>query len=767
MSDNNLLERARALAGSTAFVALPLAAVAPAANAVTLLTDYSVVGEYSNSGWFMSWLDDAAADATPLGNGFKLTGSKTITDSLFWRWDDNVQATVRRYDVTGMAFAWGGAIDGGLRPGDAISAPFDLILDYTHTLPQFAAYDYYGVNWHLTVGLRADGDSPYTPDFYRTLPTSNSVSYADAYGSVDQPGQFGFSGNLNISIDDWSASQATHWYAVLTVDWNDALAQRGYEDTHGSHNGDTLTFTVPGDSIDLTVTQGKTTFAGETIESNGGFTVPSWSILRTAGTFRNLSGATLRIEGTAETAEGGVLENLLGGTIQNAGTFRSMFGGVFGSAGSFDNLSGAVVENSGTMKNLLGGVFGGAGSVTNHSDGVFENAGLLSLLGGSSFSNWGKVDNLAGARIENDGTFHNVFGGLLGNAGSFDNRSGASFENSGTFSNLLGGVFGGAGSVTNHYEGVFENAGLVSVLGGASFSNSGQVNNLAGARIENSGTLYNMFGGVFGNAGTLTNALGGQLFNYGQFTNSSNHTVNNDGYFYTDGPLENTSTGVFNNNGTVEIGYSGSLMNDGEFNNEGAIVNSGYVYVGPAGQITGTGTYEQGAGYTLVDGTLSASQIALHGGYLAGAGVVTATGALTLDGDLTIYPGGGDIVGVLTIEGDFAPAATTGLMIDIDGPDQATQYDLLAIAGSADLAGNLYLDFGYTPVAGTVFTILTATGGVQGQFANIFAGGLQVAPIYGTDRVSIQFGAPVPEPGTYAMFLAGLGLLGLWSKRRR
>lgn len=724
MSDNNLLERARALAGSTAFVALPLAAVAPAANAVTLLTDYSVVGEYSNSGWFMSWLDDAAADATPLGNGFKLTGSKTITDSLFWRWDDNVQATVRRYDVTGMAFAWGGAIDGALRPGDTLSAPFDLILDYTHTLPQFAAYDYFGVNWHLTVGLRADGDSPYTPDFYRTLPTSNSVSYVDAYGSVDQPGQFGFSGNLNISIDDW-ASQATHWYAVLTVDWNDALAQRGYEDTHGSHNGDTLTFTVPGDSIDLTIAQGKTTFAGETIENNGGYTVPSWSILRTAGTFRNLSSATLRIEGTAETTEGGVVQNLLGGLVQNAGTFRNLLGGLFGNAGTFDNEAGGTVENSGTIKNMLGGLFGGAGQVTNNSDGVIENAGMMRGLLGGSFDNYGKVDNLAGATIENEGSMQNMFGGLFGNAGTILNKSGADFSNAGTFTNALGGLFGNAGTLTNQYS------------------------------------------GLFGNIGTLNNALGGQLFNYGQFTNSSNHTVNNDGYFFTDGMLENTSTGVFNNNGTVEIGYSGSLINDGEFNNEGAIANSGYVYVGAAGTIGGSGTYEQWYGYTMVDGTLSASQIALHGGYLAGSGVLTATASLTIDEGVSIMPGGEDAAGQLTIEGDFAPDANSGLLIDIKGAQQGTEYDLLAIAGEASLAGNLYLYMGYEPVAGTVFTILTATGGVHGQFANIFAGGLQVAPIYGTDSVSIQFGAPVPEPGTYAMFLAGLGLLGLWSKRRR
>ncbi len=731
MSNNNLMDRARALAGSTAVAALPLAvAVSPASafvvesgpTGVSLQHGYSVVGEYSNSGWFMSWLDDTAASASVLGNGLKLSGTKTITDSLFWRWDDNAQATLRRYDVTGVAFAWGGAINGALRSGDMIAAPFEFLLDYTHTAPQFAAFDYFGVNWSLKIGLRADEQ---VPDFYQPLPSNNNTLYvSETYGSVDTAGQFGFQGSLGIPVDDWSAQQATHWFAVLTVDWNDALAQRGYEDTHGSHNGDTLTFTVPDNSIDLTILQGKTTFAGEVLENSGTYTAPSWSVFRTAGTFRNLAGGRLRIEGTAEITEGGTLSNAFGGTVQNAGTLRALLGGVMANSGEFDNEAGGSVENSGTIRNLLGGVFGGAGSVSNNSDGVVENAGLLRMLGGASFSNAGKFDNLAGAEAEVEGSMDNLLGGLMGNAGRIQIQTGGSLTNAGTLLNALGG------------------------------------------RMTNGGTISNTSSGVFNNIGTLANALGGSMFNSGQFTNSSSNTVNNDGYFYSDGTLENTATGTFNNDGTLEVG-GGTFVNDGLLNNAGSIVNWGSVSIGASGRITGAGTYAQWYGRTRVDGELSASQIALHGGTLAGSGVVTAATALSMDEDVTIAPGGEDNVGRLTINADFLADPTGVLLVDIDGPDQGAQHDVLAIDGIATLAGELHLDIGYTPAPGAMFTILTATGGVAGQFGAIVAGPWQVAAHYGPDSVTIQFGAPVPEPGTYAMFLAGLGLLGLWRQRRR
>lgn len=84
------------LAGNSALVALTLSAAPGIAQAASLLNDYSTVGEYSSSGWFMGNFDAAAASATTQGLGQKLTGRKTVSDSMFWSWNEYYQQTVRR-----------------------------------------------------------------------------------------------------------------------------------------------------------------------------------------------------------------------------------------------------------------------------------------------------------------------------------------------------------------------------------------------------------------------------------------------------------------------------------------------------------------------------------------------------------------------------------------------------------------------------------------------------------------------------------------------
>lgn len=733
MSDMPLIDRARALAGRSALVVLPLAAVAPAAEAATLLHDYSFAGEYSSSGWFMSWQDDAAAAATPQGSGLTLTGAKTIDDGLFWRWDDNYQLTLRRYDVTGIAFAWGGAIDGSLRDGDLIRTPFDFMIDFTHTTPQFAAFDYTNVNWGLRFGLRSD---PYSPESWQSIPTSNSLVSTESYGSLSEPGTFGFQGTLNLPVGDWAASQATQWTAVLTIDWSDALASQGWEDTHGSRNGDTLTATV--NSLAPSIVPTWNTQAGETVTNDGAFTAPTWSVLRTAGTFRNLAGGIFENPGTSEIAAGGL--------FQNAGTIRNLLGGAFGNAGRVDNLAGASFENAGQLQGLFGGAFHNAGTVDNQTEGSIDNAGTIRNLVGGLFGNAGRVDNQSDGVIENAGTLRNLLGGAFGNAGRVDNLAGATFENAGQFQGLSGGAFGNAGRVDN--------------LAGGTFDNQGSFGNLLGGVFGNAGTLDNS--GSFDNVGTLNNLFGGVVMNRGSFTNSSAHTVNNDGLFVVEGVLTNTSTGMFRNAGRLEIAEWGTLENDGVLDNSGTIVNAGIVLIGTTGTVTGVGDYTQSAGSTRVDGLLAAREVRFEGGVLDGVGRVVGTESLVFGDGVTITPGGDDAIGSLILEGGFAPAATGALFIDIDG----ARHDALSIVGDVVLGGDLFLDIASAPAPGASVTFLTFTGGtLTGTFAHIHAGGRDVTAVYGIDHVAVMFSAPVPEPGTYALFLAGLGLLGLARRR--
>jgi hypothetical protein len=67
-----------------------------------------------------------------------------------------------------------------------------------------------------------------------------------------------------------------------------------------------------------------------------------------------------------------------------------------------------------------------------------------------------------------------------------------------------------------------------------------------------------------------------------------------------------------------------------------------------------------------------------------------------------------------------------------------------------------------------------ATGGpvslVAGDSYKIYFGGMvappQFYPTLNLDNVSVSAVSPVPEPESYAMMLAGLGALGLMSRRR-
>ena len=89
---------------------------------------------------------------------------------------------------------------------------------------------------------------------------------------------------------------------------------------------------------------------------------------------------------------------------------------------------------------------------------------------------------------------------------------------------------------------------------------------------------------------------------------------------------------------------------------------------------------------------------------------------------------------------------------------------MLAVTGAAGLDGTLDVTLlnGFNPMAGEMFTILTALGGVNGTFASsVLPAGFTVTYLSN----SVVLTAPVPEPASAAVFaLFGVGLL---ARRRR
>ncbi len=249
--------------------------------------------------------------------------------------------------------------------------------------------------------------------------------------------------------------------------------------------------------------------------------------------------------------------------------------------------------------------------------------------------------------------------------------------------------------------------------------------------------------------------------------------INNHGNFRTLS-LENRAgtsgcgAAVFNNFGNVEQMATGGLENDGIIDNHGSF------QVDPGAWVSGSGTYHQFSGITRVGGDISASLMHFMAGELWGTGSLNGdplsnlAPSVIVDAGVVVHPGNSP--GTLTINGN---AIFNGdLEIEIAN---ALTHDRLVINGDIAFGGGTttYLLLGgFLPQPGSSFSWLTVQGAMTGLDTISFArsivhpdgsrtdwappGGLQTSFEQGQIILSVTDVAPVPEPGTYAMLLAGL-----------
>jgi hypothetical protein len=482
---------------------------------------------------------------------------------------------------------------------------------------------------------------------------------------------------------------------------------------------------------------------------NGSFTTEG-NLVLSAGIYTG-SGAAVngdttwtagRFDGTWELSPGRTLTLAAGGT--------KTINGPFTNKGSFAATDDLYFINNNTLANTaLYDFKGDVGIYNGGFGGTMLNTGTLrksvgtgrSYVSIQGFSNSGTIEAQTGIIEFNAGPAFGNGTVFKGPGTVVVSSSGASFNGGFTTEGnlvLAGGVFAGGGG------GPLPNATLAN--GSVGFATG----RLDGTWVVGAGTRMDVVpgGSKFVN-GTIINQ--GLMAATDELQMLNNNTLNNEGVYDFKGDV-----GISNG------GFGGNFVNTGllvKSVGDGVSSLAGIAFTNAAGGVVDvrSGTVQLPANFT-------------NRGTLKGAGAYQ-TNQLTNAG--RVAPG--ESPGTLTIHGNFAQTARGSFDVELGGLAGA---DMLSVNGSAFLDGTLDLIcFGAcTYSVGQQITILSYTGALTGAFA-----GNPVLTGFASGAFTVSYAIPnsvvltvteatvpvVPEPGTWAMLLAGLGVVGLLTSRRR
>jgi hypothetical protein len=254
-----------------------------------------------------------------------------------------------------------------------------------------------------------------------------------------------------------------------------------------------------------------------------------------------------------------------------------------------------------------------------------------------------------------------------------------------------------------------------------------------------------------------------------------------------DAELENSGKLIKRDSGnavvSTRVANSGQLIVDGGvLNVSGKLTNHGDIHV-QQGQLSYTGgawnAPLQNDGKIVIDSgarlSLGSNASLVNNARLMGSGSLELLNA-NLENHGVIAPGAS--AGILNVTGSYVQGADGRLEIELGGLLPGVDFDRLQVSGNATLNGVLDVTHlaGYAPKIGDSFIVL-ASSRLYGAFSSLalhgFGSGTQINVSYldgndadgYADYVRLDVAA-VPEPETYAMMLAGLGVVG-WSLRKR
>ena len=545
--------------------------------------------------------------------------------------------------------------------------------------------------------------------FSGTLAISSDASLGDAAGTLTLNG-----GTLR-STADTIASRA-----IVLVEGGTLETDAGTTYTsNGTMSGlGGLTKTGEGTAIftaDNTYTGGTALIAG-TLELGNGSTTGYivGDVVNNARLAFNRSDTVLfegAISGTGSVEQRGTgttrlaaTNNYTGGTTISAGTLQLGNGGTAGAI-TGDVVNSATLAFNRSDATVFDGVVSGSGNVAQSGTGTTTLTGASTYTGGTTIS--------AGTlQLGNGGTTGAITGDVTNNATLAFNRSDAT---------VFDGVISGTGNVEQR---------------GAGTTTLAAANTYTGGTTITAGTLQ------LGNGGT-TGAITGDVANNATLAfNRSDATVF-DGVISGTGGVQQRGSGTttFSGANTYSGGTSvlnGTLAGSAASLGSGAIVNDAALVVNQAsdgalnnvlsgtGRITKTGagaltlgsnstafagSTQVTAGTLAVNGSLGGALTVGSGARLAGTGSV---GSTVVQSGATIAPGGNSL-GTLNVAGNLTLAQGSVYQLNASSDGRSDQLRASGVAALQGGSVSVLASGNFQP--STSYSILTANGGVSGQFA--------------------------------------------------
>ncbi len=498
----------------------------------------------------------------------------------------------------------------------------------------------------------------------------------------------------------------------------------------------------------LTLTNAAGTFSGS-IAGSGSLTVSSGTeTLAGASTYTGITaiagGATLILSGAGNVAASRGIDD--GGALDISGT---------AAGASVQTLSGAGKVALGAKTLTLTNASGAfAGSIS--GDGGVNLSGGVEALTGKSLYSGGTIVSASKLIISSDAALGAASGGLTMSNSVLENTASTAsarkltlvgavtFLNApGTFLQLNGQISGTA-VVTKNGDGTL-------ILGGDNRSWGLSGNNVVGGLTVNGGLVevtnaYGLgYGPVFLNSGmlaTTVDVLTAQTIQVDGDTalnTKAGTTTTLTGSLSTGNRgscFDKTGAGTLVIGGTANLG-NGACVEEGKLSVNGIL--NGAVTVAPSGILRGTG---------LINGPIAVQGILAAGnspGTLAVRGTVTMAVGSVYQEDI-------NGTGLGTGPGNYSRLLVTGASSQFIASGATLNADLLNITGTAAYKP-------YVPKLGDTFRIITAAGGIVGEFATFdqpagLAKGTRLAIFYdylGSDSIDLRL-----VPTSYATFLPGI-----------